>query len=46
MDEEGSLANAFRVESIPMLVLMKDGKAVKAAVGYKPKEQLEALFGL
>lgn len=41
VDEEPALANAFRVESIPLLVLMKDGKPVKTSLGYKPLEQVE-----
>ena len=44
VDEEPELANAFRVESIPMIVIMKDGKAVNTSVGYRPMEQLEALL--
>ena len=38
--EEEELAAAFHVESIPMVVLMKDGKAVDTSVGYRPKEDL------
>ncbi|MBQ0071712.1 MAG: thioredoxin [Spirochaetales bacterium] len=44
VDEQPMLANAFGVESIPMVVLMKDGKAVRATVGYQPKEQIEELL--
>ena len=40
VDEEEELAAAFHVESIPMVVLMKDGKAVDTSVGYRPKEDL------
>jgi thioredoxin 1 len=44
VDEQPELANAFQVASIPMVVLMKDGKVVKSMVGYRPKEQVEELF--
>lgn len=40
VDEEEELAAAFHVESIPMVVLMKDGKVVDTSVGYRPKEDL------
>ena len=40
VDEEEELAAAFRVSSIPMLVVMKDGKVTNAAVGYMPKENV------
>ena len=37
VDEEPELAKAFRVMSIPLLVVMKDGKAVTQSVGGKSK---------
>ena len=40
VDEEGELASAFGVSSIPMVVLIKDGKAVDKTVGYCPKENI------
>lgn len=40
VDEEPTLATQFGVVSIPMLVLFKNGKAVKASVGYQPKEEI------
>ncbi len=40
VDDEGELATAFGVSSIPTVVLMKDGKVVSQSVGYRPKEQL------
>lgn len=40
VDDEGELASAFGVTSIPTVVLMKDGKAVAQSVGYRPKEQI------
>ena len=44
VDEEGELASAFRVQSIPTLVAFKDGKAINMAVGYRKKEDLLAMF--
>jgi thioredoxin 1 len=37
VDEEPELAEAFRVMSIPMLAVLKDGKIVDTAVGVRPK---------
>ena len=42
VDEQPELAAAFRVESIPTLVVMKDGKAVNGAVGYMEKSRVLA----
>ena len=42
VDDEPELADRFRVSSIPMLALLKDGKLVTSLVGYRPKEELEA----
>lgn len=44
VDEEAELAAGFQVMSIPMLVVMKDGKAVQKSVGVQPKEQIEAML--
>ena len=38
------LAAAFRVASIPTVVVIRDGKVVRTSVGYKPKEALAALL--
>lgn len=40
VDEEMQLAMEFKVSSIPMLVLFKDGKAVAKTVGVQPKEEI------
>jgi len=37
VDAQPELAAAFGVTSIPMLVVMKDGKVVSHAVGARPK---------
>lgn len=44
VDEERELSNAFGVSSIPMLVVMKDGKVVNTSIGSKPIEQVEELL--
>lgn len=44
VDDQPELANAFRVESIPMLVVMKNGKVEKTSVGYVPAENIEAML--
>ena len=46
VDEQPRLARSFRVLSIPTLVVMKDGKPVNTAVGYRSKEQLAAMLGV
>ena len=40
VDEQGELAQAFKVMSIPTLVVVKDGKVTSQAVGVRPKEQI------
>ena len=40
VDEEEELATMFRVSSIPLLVVMKDGKVVSSTVGVRPKDQI------
>ncbi|WP_297958757.1 thioredoxin [uncultured Ruminococcus sp.] len=46
VDEQPELAAAFRVESIPLLVVVKDGAIVKQAVGLRPKEAVIDMLGL
>lgn len=40
VDEEGELAAAFGVTSIPTLVVMRDGKIVNQSAGARPKNQI------
>ena len=40
VDEEMELAQKFSVVSIPLLVVLKDGKVVSQAVGFRQKEQI------
>ena len=44
VDEQAELAAAFRVASIPTVVVMKDGKVTNMSVGYRPKEQIAAMI--
>ena len=44
VDEEGELAQKFRVVSIPMLVVMEGGKVVNQSIGFIPKEQVLSLI--
>ena len=45
VDEENALAAAFGISSIPTLIFFKDGKAEKAVVGYRTKEDLLSEIG-
>ncbi len=40
VDEEPELAAAFGIESIPTLMVFKNGKAVNMAVGYRDRAQI------
>ena len=44
VDSEPELAGAFGVSSIPMLVVMKDGKIVNQSAGARPKSQILAML--
>ena len=44
VDQQPELAMAFRVVSIPTLILFKEGKAVAQSLGYKPKAQIEEML--
>ena len=46
VDEEGELAQRFGIMSIPLVILFKDGKAVKQSLGYKPIDALKAELGI
>ena len=46
VDEEMELAVRFGVTSIPTLVVMKDGKPVQTAIGYRPKAEILKLLEL
>ena len=44
VNENPDLAEEFKVLSIPTLVVLKDGKAVKTAMGARPKDAILALL--
>ncbi len=45
VDENMSLAAAYGVESIPMLLVFKNGQLVNKSVGFIPRPELEQLIG-
>ena len=44
VDDEGELARAFGITSIPTLVVMEGGKEVRRSLGYMPKEDVLLLI--
>ena len=44
VDDEMELAIQFQVTSIPLLVVMENGKVVNKALGYRPKADIEKLL--
>ena len=44
IDEQPELAAQFQVMSIPMLAVIKNGKLENQVVGYRSKEQIEAML--
>lgn len=46
VDEQPELAAAFRVESIPLIVVVKDGVIQKQAVGFRQKQDILDMLGL
>ncbi len=46
VDEEPELSSIFHVESIPTLVVLDHGKAIKSSVGYATKDKVLELLGL
>lgn len=45
VDENMGLAAAYGVESIPMLLVFKNGQLVNKSVGYVSQEEIEKLIG-
>ena len=41
VDDEGEIAEAFDIESIPTIMLFKSGKLVAKAVGYQPEQAIK-----
>jgi thioredoxin len=46
IDENQNLAGRYGVMSIPMMILFKDGEPAAAAIGARPKGDLEKQLGL
>lgn len=44
VDEQPELAASFNISSIPTLIVFKDGKITAMEVGYREKEDIEALI--
>ena len=44
VDEEQELAMQFGISRIPILILFRDGKVAKTAVGFRPKEEIVGMF--
>ena len=44
IDEQPELAAQFQVMSIPMIAVIKNGKLENQVVGYRSKEQIEAML--
>lgn len=43
VDEEGELAQKFRISAIPTLIAFRDGAMVGQSMGVQPKEKILAL---
>lgn len=46
VDDEPELANAFKISSIPTLVVVKDGKVTNVSVGLQSKSNICAMLGV
>ncbi|HEU5279859.1 MAG TPA: thioredoxin [Gaiellaceae bacterium] len=46
IDEQPALAQRFGVQSIPTIILFKEGQPAAAAIGAQPKPALERALGL
>lgn len=44
VDEERELAINYRIESIPTIMIFKNGKLADKVIGYRTKEELEKLL--
>ena len=46
VDEEPELSNAFKIVSIPTIVVIKNCEIIDSVVGYRPKEDIEKIIKL
>jgi len=44
VDEENELAFSFKVDSIPALFAIKDGKVINSSIGFTSKEAILKMF--
>ena len=44
VDKNPAIANEFKIASIPTLKIFKAGEVVDTLVGFRPKEEIEALI--
>ena len=44
VDNEGELAAAFQISSIPALFVVKNGEVTNGSIGYKSKEDILAML--
>ena len=44
VDEQPALAGKYGISSIPTVILFKGGQIASSAIGYRPKEDLEAML--
>lgn len=44
VDEQGELAEKYRIMTIPTLMVFKDGKVVDTIVGVRPKEEFSNML--
>lgn len=46
VDDQSELAAYFKVESIPKVIIVKNGKVTNVSVGYKSKNEIEKMIEL
>ena len=44
IDNSTRLANYYQIQSIPTLVLLKDGQFINKMIGFNPKKKIEELI--
>lgn len=45
VDEEEELAMEYNIQSIPTVLIFKDGKVIEQSLGFKPKAAFKAMLG-
>ncbi len=46
VDEEGELADAFKISSIPTVVLVKNKEVINSFVGFRQKEEIQKFIDM